>query len=317
MATSGSVDFSVSRDNILTDALIMVGAVGPDDTVPATWTTHAARQLNKVVKALGAKRVGLWARKTGYILPVSDINSTSLGPTGGHATLSYVRTALAADVTDGATTITVDSITGISASDKIGVEQSDGSMHWTTVNGAPSGSTITLTAAVTEDCDEDAYVWTYTTKLQRPLRIITAYTSDLTDVDNPIDREIEIVGKETFDLQNAKATKGDANILAYDPQLDNGVAYYWPRFADGKSLITIIFQRPFEDFDASTDTPDFPQEWYDALCYLTAVRLAPVYGLPSTERQLLRGEAEAALMLAMENEPEEGSLEIKADWHGF
>lgn len=314
MPTSGSVDFSVSRDNILTDALILAGAVGPDDSVPSNWTTHAARQLNKVVKALTAKRIGLWARKTGYILPVSNTNSTILGPTGGHATLSYTRTALAADVTDGATSITVDSATGIADTYNIGIEQSDGSMHWTTVSGAPSGTTITLTAAVTEDCDEDAYVWVYQTKLQRPLRIVTAYSSNLTDSSTPSDVQLDIVGKEVFDLQNTKTTEGTPTILAYDPQLDNGVAYYWPRFADGKSLIVISFQRPFEDFDAANDTPDFPQEWYDALCYLTAVRLAGAYGMPASERGALRSEANDALMLALENEPEEGSLFLQADW---
>lgn len=313
MSSSGSIDFSVSRDNILTDALIMVGAVGPDDTVPSNWTTHAARQLNKVVKALGAKRVGLWARKTGYILPVTGTNSVSLGATGGHVTLSYVRTALAAAVADDAVSITVDSITGISNGDYIGVEMSTGDMHWTTVNGAPSGSTITLTAGVTETCDADAYVWTYTTKLQRPLRILNAYLSDLTDSSNPSDREIEVVGKETYDFTNSKVTEGDPNILAYDPQLDNGTVYFWPRFSDGKSIIVISFQRPFEDFDASSDTPDFPQEWYDVLCYLTAVRLAPVYGMASGDRTTLRQEAQEALTLALENEPEEGSFFLQVD----
>jgi hypothetical protein len=314
MPTSGSVDFSVSRDNILTDALILAGAVGPDDSVPSNWTTHAARQLNKVVKALASKRIGLWARKTGYILPVSDTNSTILGPSGGHATLSYTRTALAADVTDGATSITVDSATGIADTYNIGIEQSDGSMHWTTVSGAPVGTTITLTTGVTEDCDDDAYVWVYQTKLQRPVRIVSAYISDLSDSSNPVDREIDIVGKAEYDLTNAKATEGDPVILAYDPQLDNGIVYYWPRFVDGKSLIVISFQRPFEDFDASSDTPDFPQEWYDALCYLTAVRLAGAYGMPASERGALRSEANDALMLALENEPEEGSLFIQPDW---
>ena len=313
MTTSGSVDFSVSRDNILTDALILVGAVGPDDTVPTNWTTHAARQLNKVVKALGAKRVGLWARKTGYILPVSGTNAINLGPSGGHATLAYTRTALAADVADDATTIIVDSATGISNTYYIGIEMSTGDMHWTTVNGAPSGTTITLTTGVTETCNAGAYVWVYQTKLQRPLRIVSAYTSNLTDSTTPSDVEIDIVSKQEYDFQNTKTTESSPNMLVYDPQLDNGTTFIWPRFEDGKSIVVISFQRPFEDFDASGDTPDFPQEWYDALCYLTAVRLAPVYGMPGAERQMLQSDSDKALNMALENEPEEGSFYIQPD----
>jgi hypothetical protein len=45
-------------------------------------------------------------------------------------------------------TIDVDSITGITNGDNIGVELDDGTMHWTTVNGAPSGTVITLTAVL-------------------------------------------------------------------------------------------------------------------------------------------------------------------------
>lgn len=309
MATSGSVDFSVSRDNIITDALIMVGAVGPDDTVPTNWTTHAARQLNKVVKALGAKRIGLWARKTGYILPVSDTNSVSLGASGGHATLSYTQTTLSAAASEAASTISVTSATGFSDTQAVGIELEDGSIQWTTQSGAASGTTITLAAALTGDAASGGYVYTYATKLQRPLRIVEAYLTSL-DNDNS-DVEIDVVAKREYENINAKETEGDPTILAYDPQLDNGVAYFWPRFVDGKSIIKVVFQRPFEDFDASSDTPDFPQEWYDALTYQLAMRLAPVYGMPASDRAQLANEANSALMLALENEPEEGSFNIQ------
>lgn len=310
MATSGSVDFSVSRDNILTDALMIVGAVGPDDSVPTNWTTHAARQLNKVVKGLQAKRIGLWARKTGYILPVSDTNEISLGPSGGHATLSYTQTDLDEDVTSGASSVVLTSATGFADTQAIGIEKEDGSMFWTTVSGAPSGTTVTLATAIDGDAADGGYVYTYTTKLQRPLRIVEAY---LRDLDEDSDQEIDIEARQVYENQVVKSTEGDPIILAYEPTLDNGTAYIWPEFVDGKSVIRIIFQRPFEDFDASSDTPDFPSEWYDALCYLTAVRLAPVYGMAATDRQVLAQEAKAALDLALENEPEEGSFVFQVD----
>jgi hypothetical protein len=42
----------------------------------------------------------------------------------------------------------VDSITGVASGDIIGVALDTGLWHWTTVNGAPSGSTIVLTAGL-------------------------------------------------------------------------------------------------------------------------------------------------------------------------
>lgn len=46
------------------------------------------------------------------------------------------------------TTITVASVTSITSGDIVGLELDDGSTHWTTVNGAPSGSVVTLTNAL-------------------------------------------------------------------------------------------------------------------------------------------------------------------------
>lgn len=310
MPTSGSVDFSVSRDNILYDALMMAGAMGPEDTPAASWVTHAARQLNKVVKALGSRGPSLWAKKVGYILPVSDTNTVLLGPSGGHATLSYDHTLVAVAAVETDTTIEVEDAAAFSASDYIGVEMDDGTMHWTTINGAPAGDVITLTAALTQDVPVGAHVYGYTTKLQRPLRIMDAFLHNITQ---ETDLYVDIMAKLDFDLLGAKTEEGVVDQLTYEPLLDNGVAYFAPRFEDGERVLQIIFQRPFEDFDSSSDTPDFPQEWYDYLTIATAVRLSPTYGLPVQDRQALKQDAKEALDLVSGNEPEEGSLRIRPE----
>lgn len=310
MTTSNSTDFSVSRDNILSDALMLVGAIGPDDTAPATWVTHAARQLNKVVKGLSSRRIGLWARKTGYVMPVSGTSQALLGPTGGHATLSYTQTTLSSAAASGATSVVVTSATGFGASYYVGVELDSGDMTWTTQVGAASGTTITIAAGLDSAASSGNYVYVYQTKLQRPLRIVDAFVHNQTGSN---DRPIQIVSKSEYDALGQKTSEGSQNQIVYDPQLDNGVLYFYPRFTNGKEILTIIFQRPFEDFDASGDTPDFPQEWYDALCYLTAVRLAPVYGMPVADRQLLKQEATEIFLLAEQNEPEEGSIRFGLD----
>ena len=310
MATSGSNDFSVSRDNLLTDALIECGALGPEDTASSSQTTHAARRLNTLVKALGADGPALWARKTGYIMPQTGVNNIDLGPSGDHATLSYVQTTLSSDAASGASTIVVTAVTGIATTYYIGVELNDSTMQWTTVNGAPSGTTVTLTAVLTGAASSGNYVYCYQTKIQRPLRIIDAYVhNEVDDSDIPLD----VATKNEYDMQGDKTATGTPNMIVYDPQLTDGTAYIHPRFENGRKSITIIFQRPFEDFDASSDTPDFPQEWYDALVLQLAVRLMGPYGLPTQDRIELRSRAKEALDLAQSNEPEEGSMYIQPD----
>lgn len=310
MATSGSVDHSVSRDNVISDALMMVGAIGPDDTAPATWVTQASRFLNNILKSWHGLGVSLWAQKTGYILPITDTNSILLGPSGGAATSTYVQTTLSAAASTGASTVTVTLATGIAASYYIGIELDDDTIHWTTVNGALSGTVVTLTAVLPSGATSGNYVYAYQTKIQRPIHLLDAYLHNQT---SGMDSQIEVVAKSQYDLYSSKTSVGVPNQISYDPQLTNGVAYIAPQFTDGRQIITIIFQRPFEDFDTSGDTPDFPQSMYDAATMALAVRLAPIYGMPAQDRAVLRQEAKEALTLALESDMEDGSFQIIPD----
>ena len=50
---------------------------------------------------------------------------------------------------------------------------------------------------------------------------------------------------------------------------------------------------------------DFPEEWYNAIIYTLAVRLAPEWGVPLPDRQMLMQEAkiytEDAMMVGQED----------------
>lgn len=310
MATSGSVDFSVSRANLIEDALNIVGGLGVGDTIATVQTTHANRQLNMILKSWISHGIQLWSRSTGYVLPFTGASSTTLGPSGGHATLSYVQTTLSAAAADGATTIVVTSATGISNTYNIGIEQDDDTMHWTTVNGAPSGTTVTLTAALTDSAASGNYVYVYQTKLVRPTRVIAAYIHQQeTDVDYPIN----VLAFDTFSGTGDNDATGVPVQVNYDPQLTTGTFRIYPQFDAGRHLIKITFQRPLEDFDADADTPDLPQEGYLALMYALAVVLAPTYGMPVQDRGMLKADAKEAFEVFKGNEPEEGSLQIQPD----
>ena len=51
MATSGSTDFSVSRDDIIKRALRIIGVLAQGETPTTNQTTEAAVALNGLVKA--------------------------------------------------------------------------------------------------------------------------------------------------------------------------------------------------------------------------------------------------------------------------
>ena len=75
-------------------------------------------------------------------------DAPAAGAAQGWVCIKRTDTTLSANASGGATTITVASIANIASGDVIGIKLNTGLYHFTTVNGAPSGSTVTLTAAI-------------------------------------------------------------------------------------------------------------------------------------------------------------------------
>jgi hypothetical protein len=126
---------------------------------------------------------------------------------------------------------------------------------------------------------------TATLGIPKPLKVIGAYRRN---IDSKIDVPLRIVDRDTYNsLPNKTGSAGIPVQVYYDPQLNSGDLYVWPFpgvYAQQKEQIIIRYQRPFEDFDAATDTPDFPQEWLAALKWNLALELAFNFGL--TERRI-------------------------------
>lgn len=287
MATSGSTNYATSRDGLIAFALKKIGVVAKGATPSAVQISDAAVELNFMVKAWQTDGMQLWAKKRGYLFLAKDTTRYTLGPSGDHCTNSYVRTELTADSASSDTTLTVDSIVGVSSGDYVGVELDNGSLYWTTVNGAPSGSTITLTAGLNGAASEGNVVFTYTTKIQRPLRILQALRSDVNDVDIPL--TIQALN-DFYEMPN-KTNDGRVTQISFIPTLTSAELYVWPQTDTVSDIITFWYHRPFEDFDATGDEPDFPQEWYLALGYGLADLLCDSYGVPAELRNKISSRA--------------------------
>ena len=241
------------------------------------------------MKAAQTAGMPLWAIKEGAIFPINDISTVSLGPSGGHAATTWVTTYLNAAGASGATTITVKSITDILASDNIGVELDSGNMHWTTVSGAPSGTTVTLAAGLASAAALNSRVYTYTTKTVRPLKVVQAESFDYT---TSTSMPVNIVSRDEYMRISDKTVESDrVNQVYYDPQLTRGILNFYPRFLNGNSIIRIWFQRPFEDMDAAGDTLDFPQEWENFIVWELAATIGPEQGVPDRKQTILMQKA--------------------------
>lgn len=147
----------------------------------------------------------------------------------------------------------------------------------------------------------------------RPLKI-TSMRHVANSIDTPM---IPLTRQEYFDQPN-KATSGKPSSFYYDPQggkTATGTLYIWPTDSAVNSL-EFTYLRQFDDFDASANDPDFPQEWLDCLVHNLALKLAPYYGV--TDVADLRLEAERLLDEAQGYSREDpGSVYIGIDYEGM
>lgn len=234
MATSNSSNFSITRDQIITGALRLCGAVALGETPTAAQVSEANETLNMLIKAWSADGMALWAVKE-YTLDLTlDAQTYEIG--------------------------------------------------------------LTKTIAI-----------------DKPLKITQAY---LHDINTNVDIPMRIITRDEYNRLGNKTTNGQPIQIYYEPLRDYGVLHIFPP-ANSASVsakkIRFTYMRPFEDFDSSTDEPDFPQEWFDALKYGLASRLAGEYGISMDDRKQLMQEAMVIKAEALSFGTEEGSFYFTAD----
>lgn len=279
MATSGSINFSTSTSDIIQQALEHLNIIGADETPSAEDYDFAKRTLNSMVKSWAAQGGHLWSQDEGYIFLQDSVGEYSLvnSASGAYATTNAVITQLSVAAAATNTTITVDSTSGMTAGDIIGIIHDDDSADWTTISSVDSATVLTLNDAITDAAAIDNMVFSFTSRLNRPMRIDMVMYVTGTGL-NQSERQLRALSREEFFRLPNKNQVSTPTGFYYDPQIGVGKLYLWPKPSDPEGYLKIYFERTLEDFDSSSDEPDFPQEWYDALIYGLAARLGPAFG---------------------------------------
>lgn len=275
MATSGSYDFSVTRDDVIKASLRLIGVIASGETPTADEIKDSSQALNIMLKSWQASNIGLWLNKYAKLYLEYGSGEYLLGPTGDHYALETEEETLAVAGASGDATVEVDSASGITNGDYIGIELDDNSTHWTTVNGVPVGNVVTLTDVLGDDAAEGNLVHAYTTKGQRPLDVIDANLRDVNWVDTPL----RIASWQEFTSLSTKVTFGKPSMFHYHPTLTNGTLNVWPIPDDTTDTIMISVKYPLQDMDALDNDFDFPVEWMRALKYNLGVEVAPEFGI--------------------------------------
>lgn len=294
MASSGSSNFTVNRNQIINLAGLGAGVLGIGRVASAEDTDTASLLLNLIVKQWMGKSdfapgLKVWTRKRAYLFPALNTTSYSLGPSGTHATATYYSTTLDANEAIGQTTLSVTSTTNMTAADYIGIRCNDGSIHWSTISSFVAGDTVTIASALTVAADSGSTVYWYTSKIPLPLEIISIRRKDTSGNETPLSPMTFMEYEEGLLRKNLD---GDPPLYLYERGIINGTLYLDMEPTDTTEVYLLTFLRPTEDFDAATDTPDFPQEWERALVGQLAIDWATFAGRTVTnEMKLYRDEA--------------------------
>ena len=276
--TSGSTDFNLTRDAIITAALRKLRVVDPNDTAGANDITTGTQALNLMIKAWQMDGVSMWLNQEAVLHLAEDGQTYDLGSGGDNfcALSGAGKTQLSAASAASDTTLEVDSITGAADADIIGIELDDGSLEWTTINGTPAAGVITITTGLTSVASEDNYVFHYTDKITRPIEILEARLRDVNDNDSPLDI---VTSLEEFMRITDKTSSGDAQKLHLIPTITSSLLYVWPVCDNVTKRIVMTVRRVIEDFDAAANEADIPVECLEAVIWNLAARLSTEYGV--------------------------------------
>lgn len=281
MARSGSTDFSVTASDIIRKALALVAERAAEIPLTNSEIEDGLQSLNIMVKDWQAQGLHLWKRDEGILFLDVGVSSYKLGPAGAEATLvsDFINTDLSVAAIATATSLTVDSTTGMAALDNIGIELDDNTRQWTTIVSVDSATTLTITTGLTSAAAIDNTIFTFTDLVERPLRMESTRRLRVGDT-----TEVELIkwARQQYFAQTDKTSQGTPTSFYYTPLLDNGEVFIWQTANSVKQVLKFTFQKTIEDFDSTNNNPDFPIEWSRALIWNLALDIGPEYKAPES-----------------------------------
>lgn len=320
MSTSGSTNYNQTRYDLITDAFNLIGVYGVGRTVSAEDMEIANRFLNKMIKAWSAKGLHLWAKEEGVLYLAPNVSEYILDPTSTSVYFTKksdeVVTTLSANELTGQTTMSLTSSNGMAISDYIGIVLDTKSIHWTTIASIPDSTSVTINSALPSSASSAALVYTFTTKGEKPLRILSGrllrgFDSGSTSTQS--ETLLPSVSYDDYYLMSRLTTSGTVNQFHYNPRLSNGKLLTWPRPDDGSLRIQYTYERALEDFDSTTNNADLPTEWLECITYQLAMRLGPMFGKDERVIQVIGPMATSMLENLMDWDTEVTSITLIPD----
>lgn len=318
MSTSGSTSFTLTRDQIILQAFQLLGVYAVEgESISNGDLSYASNRLNGMIKHWQTQGMHLFTRTEAVLFLQKDTSQYALSNAATSARACLASNAVldvsTAAIAAAGTTLTVADSSLYTNTNPIGVVQDSGTIFWTTVSAKPTSTTITLASGITTAAASGNNVYSYSTRINRPLRIYDARL--VRGISTTTEVPMRMISHEEYFRYPNKTSSGTPNVAHYDPQLTTGQLYLYPRPSTAATYVKFTYERCIEDFVSSTDNPDVPQEWLDPLIYNLALSLAPTYSMTKDDIELLAPQAIAMLQAALSHDTEQMTISFSPSKH--
>lgn len=323
MATSGSVDFTQTRDELISTALTKINVIRAGATPTAAQVTHASNLLNLEVKYLMALNPHIWKRRVAYLFPEKNKFTYNAGSQSADDNIfsSYLTTTTTASLAATNTAVSVSSITGIADTNIVGVTLDSGTIHWTTVSGTPSGTTVTLSDAMPSAAASGSRLYVGTAKINRPVKVYSYWREHIQSDDTISRSPMTKVAYEDYYRQYSNLSDSstpsnamfDNRAVDASSTLNHGLINIQPSGDQSQEHIAVgfIYESMIEDFDASDDNADFPSEWLKLLMLSIAAGSLTTYGVPERIANRIEREYNNTFDVLLQNDSSDSYLKIQ------
>lgn len=307
MATSGTTTYSVTRDDVIQEAMELMKLVNEGEAPSSYQLTTLSRTLNLMLKAWVKRGAQLWKIRYIQVPMVAGVIQYPLGNTAGYV-YSATITAAGSGGTPGSYALGFagGGGTGATGTYTIGaggtvtaISITAGGSSYTSAPtlsfpSGPAGATATATIVGLTGA--------------RPLRILEAFLRN-NAASPPQDIPLILLSRNEYNLLGTKTNSARPNQFYYDAQLTNGQLYVFPQpiFSDNVTIHATA-QIPVEDMSAAGDNFDLPQEWFKCAAYGLASEAGPKFISDVGRLQWLTGVYQDELQQCFDWSVEESSI---------
>lgn len=309
MTISGTSSYNLTAAEVVQQAYEEIGVIAVEQEIGSSEMKAGLTHLNRMLKAWSIKHLHIWMKKEAVLFLDTTTETYLLSNTGARTCYldDFIPTATTSDVASGIAVIPVTSSAGMVIGDSVGIWINSTTRFWSTILTVDSPTQITLNDNLTAASSSGSSVFTYTSKVERPMRVLSvrrkAYGSN-----NEI--PVEKWARSRYYDQVNKGSSGTVVAYYYSPQITDGQLSVWQLAGDVNQYLRLTYYEQLDDVTAGSQNLEFPQEWLDCLVYNLAVRLGVNFQVPGAILQTV-AEIAASLMRDLEAwDVEQGNLRI-------